>query len=91
MWETRPVKTTVDIPDATLRQAESVAAAKGIPLTQFLAEALEAKLRESISPAPTAEPCWMQGFGVLADLKQENERVAAWIEEEFERIEPEDR
>ena len=85
------MKTTVEIPDATLRQAEAVAAAKGMPFPQFLAEALEAKLRDAISPAPVSEPGWMKGFGALADLKQENERVAAWIDEEFERIEPEDR
>jgi len=85
------VKTTLEIPDATLRQAESLAAAKGIPLTQFLTEALEEKLRETTPPAEGARPRWMLGFGALADLKEEHKRVAERINEEFERIEPEDR
>ena len=84
------MKTTLEIPDATLHQAESLAAAKGIPLTQFLTEALEEKLRQSSPPAEGVEPRWMHGFGALADLKQENEQIAEWIDEEFERIEPED-
>ena len=84
------MKTTLDIPDATLRQAESLAAAKGIPLTQFLAETLEEQLRRSNPPATGVEPRWMRGFGALRDLKQENAQVARWIDEEFERIEPED-
>ena len=32
----------------------------------------------------------MAGFGALSDLAGENRRVLAAIEEEFERLEPED-
>jgi hypothetical protein len=81
------VKTTVEIPDAILRRAERLAAAKGVPLTQFLAESLEAKLREAAPPAEREEPDWMRGFGALADLKEENKRIAERIEQEFEGLE----
>ena len=82
---------TLDIPEPTIRLAESLAAAKGIPLTQYFAEALEEKVRQSVPPAVREVPRWMQGFGALADLKQENTRIAELIEQEFERIDPEDR
>ena len=36
------------------------------------------------------EPPWMAGFGALSDLAAENRRVLASIEDEFERLSPED-
>lgn len=38
-----------------------------------------------VSGIRKVEPPWMAGFGVLADLADENRRVLAAIEEEFER------
>jgi len=40
--------------------------------------------------AGNGEPPWMAGFGVLSDLADENRRVLAIIEDEFERLPRED-
>jgi predicted HicB family RNase H-like nuclease len=40
------MKTTLDIPDKIFRRAKSQAAEQGIPLRQFVVEAIEQKLRE---------------------------------------------
>ena len=85
------MKTTLDLPDETFRQAKARAALRGIPMKQFVTEALEEKLRGEFSQgAPAQSPPWMRGFGALADLREENRRVEGLIAEEFGRIEPED-
>ena len=40
--------------------------------------------------ACTDEPPWMAGFGALRDISDESRRVLESIEEEFERLPPED-
>ena len=87
------MKTTIDLPDETLRAAKVVAAGRGVTLRQWFTEALEEKLRSSAADPCAAErevPPWMAGFGALSDLASENRRVLATIEAEFERIEPEE-
>lgn len=85
------MKTTLELPDAIFRQAKARAALRGIPLRQFVSEALEEKLSAlSASPSAASEPPWMQGFGALADLKEENRRIEAVIAETFGTLEPED-
>lgn len=79
------MKTTLEMPDATLRKAKAKAAERGIPLRQFVTEAVEEKLA-----APTPGKPWMEGFGKLRHLHKETERINQVIEEEFEQIEPED-
>lgn len=59
MWEHAGVKTTLDLPDAALRQAKAVAADRGVTLKQFVTEALDEKLRRA-SAARTS--------GRIADL-----------------------
>ena len=78
------MKTTLEMPDATLRKAKAKAAEQGIPLRQFVTEAVEAKL------AASENKPWMQALGGLRHLKKENARINRIIEDEFERIEPED-
>lgn len=85
------MKTTLDIPDETFRQVKARAALRGIPLRQFVTEALEEKIREDgrnggVPPTPP----WMKEFGALADLEEENRRIEGLIAEAFGRIEPED-
>ena len=59
-----------------------------MPLRQFVTEAVEEKLNaESFSGAKP----WMQMFGGLKHLKKETARVQRLIDDEFEKIEPEDR
>jgi hypothetical protein len=81
------VKTTVDIPDAVFRKAKARAAEQGIPLRQFVTEAIEERLKTT-----TFEPSkpWMQMFGGLRHLHKETARVMRIIDDEFETIEPED-
>jgi hypothetical protein len=79
------VKTTVEIPDAIFRKAKAKAAERGIPLRQFFTEAVEHKLA-----APAEDKPWMKFAGGLKHLHKETLRINKIIEEEFERIEPED-
>lgn len=85
------MKTTVDLPDATFRQAKSVAAARGMTLKQrFLTEALEERLRRCAAEiGGVVEPPWMDGFGVLSDIADESRHVLDLIEDEFETLSPE--
>ncbi|MGH9558903.1 MAG: antitoxin [Bryobacteraceae bacterium] len=82
------MKTTLEMPDAILRKAKAKAAERGVPLRQFVTEAVEAKLRESET---NTEKPWMKMFGGLRHLHKENLRIQRIIDEEFEQIEPEDR
>lgn len=86
------MKTTIELPDAMFRQAKALAAARGVTLRQLFTEALEEEIRRWTrrNRAGDAEPPWMAGFGTLSDLSDENRRVLALIEEEFERLSPED-
>ena len=89
MWEHAGVKTMLDLPDAALRQAKAVAADRGVTLKQFVTEALDEKLRRASAARTSgrnAEPPWMAGFGALADLRDENRRIAALIEDESEKL-----
>ena len=81
------MKTTLEIPESVFRQAKAKAAERGIPLRQFVTEAV----REKLSATSTARKPWMKMVGGLRHLRQENARVRKLIETEFERIEPEDR
>ncbi len=86
------MKTTIELPDEALRAAKIAAAGRGVTLRQLFTEALEEKLRRCAMDRgnPENEPPWMEGFGALSDLADENRRVLAAIEQEFERIDPED-
>ena len=83
------MKTTLDLPDAALRRAKAAADDHGVTLQQFIAEALDEKLHRASASRPSvgdADPPWMAGFGALADLREENRRIEALIEDEFEKL-----
>ena len=82
------MKTTLEIPDAIFRRAKARAAEQGIPLRQFVSEAVGEKL--SGSRAAEAKP-WMKLAGGLRHLRTEGMRIRRTVEEEFEKIEPEGR
>ena len=73
------MKTTLEIPDTLFRQAKSKAAQQGIPLRQFVTEAVEDKLK---APATGHGP-WMKHIGKLKDLRKETKRINRVIEEAF--------
>jgi len=80
------MKTTLEIPDAVFRRAKSRAAERGVPLRQFVTEAVEEKLK---SETAVNEKPWLELFGKLKHLRKETARINRIIEEESEKIEPE--
>lgn len=82
------MKTTLEIPATLLRRAKSGAADRGIPLPEFVTEAVKVKL---VADAGTTETPWMAAFGKLRHLRKETAKINRSIEEEFEQIEAEDR
>lgn len=81
------MKTTLEIPDPVFRRAKAQAAQQGIPLRQFVTEAVEQRLKNC---ATETKP-WMKAVGKLRHLRHETARINKLIEAEFEKIEPEDR
>jgi hypothetical protein len=79
------MKTTLEIPDAIFRKAKAKAAERGVPLRQFVTEAVEEKLKASADDKP-----WIKMFGGLRHLRKETARINRIIEDEFEQIEPEE-
>lgn len=77
------MKTTLEIPDTIFRRAKSRAAEQGIPLRQFITEAVEVKLKTV--PAACKKP-WMKHMGKLKDLRKETVRITKVIEKAFENV-----
>ena len=78
------MKTTLEVPDSTFRRAKSKAAEQGIPLRQFVTEALEDKLHS----APQQKP-WLKHVGKLKHLRKETKRINRVIDEHVEKIDSE--
>ena len=78
------MKTTLEIPDFLFRRAKSVAAERGIPLRQFVTEAVQEKLR-----TPSQDKPWMKHLGKLKPLRNERRRIEKRVEEAFEQIDEE--
>lgn len=81
------METTLEIPDPILREAKARAEALGIPLREYITEAVKEKLAGRRKPG--SKP-WMECAGELAHLHDETMRIQQIIEDEFEQIEPED-
>jgi hypothetical protein len=72
-------KTALEIPDPIFRRAKSKAAERGIPLRQFVTEAVEDKLKtHAVGQKP-----WMKHMGKLKGLHKETVRINKVIEETF--------
>lgn len=71
-----------------MRRAKAKAAERGISLHQFVAEAVEEKLGAA---SPVGDKPWLAMVGGLRNLRKENARIQRLIDQEFERIGPEDR
>jgi hypothetical protein len=80
------MKTTLEIPDPVFRKAKAQAAQRGIPLRQFVTEAVQEKL----AAGKADDKPWMKTIGGLRHLHDENVRIQKLIDEEFETIDPED-
>ncbi len=79
------MKTTLEIPDFLFRRAKSVAAERGIPLRQFVTEAVQEKLRI----APQEKP-WTKHLGQLKHLRKNKDKdrkqIERRVEQAFEQI-----
>ncbi|HKO04568.1 MAG TPA: hypothetical protein VJW51_07450 [Candidatus Acidoferrales bacterium] len=80
------MKTTLEIPDLVFRRAKSLAAARGIPLREFVTEAVKDKLAADTHPG---EKPWVKHMGKLKHLHKETERINRLIQEDSEKIDPE--
>jgi hypothetical protein len=80
------MKTTLEIPDAVFRRAKSIAAQRGIPLREFVTEAVRDKLAAN---AKAQKKPWVKHMGKLKHLRKETERIPRLTEEHSERIDPE--
>jgi len=78
------VKTTLEIPDFLFRRAKSVAAERGIPLRQFVTEAVQDKLKTTSQERP-----WMKHLGKLKHLRKERKAIEQRVEEAFGKIDRE--
>jgi len=86
------MKTSLEIPDKTLRRAKTLAAAKGVSLEQLVAEAIEDKVRHGEELAK-GEPRWMKLYGAFANsenMRSDTRSIQKIIDEKFERIDPTD-
>lgn len=75
------MKTTVECPDRTFRKAKAIASALGIPLREFVTQAVEEKLAHR---NPRQNKPWLECAGQLAHLHKETMRVQKIIDQEFE-------
>lgn len=80
------MKTTLEIPDAVFRRAKSAAAERGIPLREFVTEAVKDKL--AAASKGTGKP-WVKHMGKLKHLRRETARINRIIEEDSEQIDAE--
>ncbi len=80
------MKTTLEIPDSIFRRAKSAAAEHGIPLREFVTEAVREKLAVC---AQAGEKPWLKHLGKLRHLHKETKRINRLIETDTERIDAE--
>jgi hypothetical protein len=84
------VKTTIEIPERTFRQAKSLAGALGISLKQLVNDAIEQEIRRKSARSDASQPPWMSlagAFGRSPGAKAETRRIQKRIDDEFEKSE----
>ncbi len=90
------MKATLEMPDALFRRAKATAAEWGLPLNEFLTNAVREYLRRSRGDSSKGKrsaappPAWMSAFGGLRGLHKETIRINRIVEQEFEQIEETD-
>lgn len=81
------MKTTIEVPDGLLREAKVTAAKRGIPLRRLIEEAISEKLERDLPTVGQGRGWPGPPSGVPS---AEIWRIQRLIDDEFERIEPED-
>jgi len=77
------MKTTLEIPDPVFRKAKARAAEQGIPLRQFVTEAVQERIDAG---AASGEKPWMKMAGGLRHLRKETARINRLMDAEFEKV-----
>jgi hypothetical protein len=80
------MKTTLEIPDLVFRRAKAAAAERGVPLREFVTQAVKEKLAAHSTPP---ERPWVKHMGKLKNLNQETQRINRLIEADSEKIDAE--
>lgn len=81
------MKTTLEIPDVVFRRAKAKAAEQNVPLRQFVSDAVAEKLAARPDGGQKAR---RRLAGKLRHLRSESARINRLMEQEFEKIEPEE-
>jgi hypothetical protein len=71
------------MPDFLFRRAKSAAAERGIPLRQFVTEAVQEKLKMTSQERP-----WMKHFGRVQRLPGDRKQIEKRVGEAFGQIDP---
>ena len=82
------MKTTLEIPDDLFRKAKAAAALRGVKLRDFVAEALASRLAEGEKALSTSRQHRLPPQPRVS--KAELRRIHQLIEEDSEKIDPED-
>ena len=82
------MKTTIEVPDPLFRRVKQAVARNNQTFASFVNAAMESKLRHE-EAAAQSKP-WMRFAGVFRDDREESARIMEVIEEDCERIDPED-
>lgn len=77
------MKAIIDLSDDTLQRAMAISAQQGISFEQFFVVAVKNYVQHYTENPRThkLKPHWMDGFGKLSDLSEENRRILKLIEE----------
>ena len=76
----------LEIPDSVFRRVKSVAAERGIPLREFVTEAVKDKLASEVK---SSEKPSVKHIGKVRHLRKETVRISRLIEEDSEKIDSE--
>lgn len=86
------MKTTVEIPSATLESAKAAANRQGISLDKLISDSVQKCLSsDSSSRQEERKRVVEETYGMLSHLHEETARINKIIEDEFGQVEDEDR
>ena len=86
------MKTTVEIPSATLESAKAAANRQGISLDKLISDSVQKCLSsDSSSLQEERKKIVEETYGMLSHLHEETTRINKIIEDEFGQVEDEDR
>ena len=77
------MKTTLELPETLVLEATDVARKNGLPLGEFVAEAIHVKL---LNLSRSSSKPWMKHFGSLRHLHGDTLQMEKNIHTEFENI-----